>query len=107
MAISHKELIYQTLLAEYPHRHRNRLEFDNITAQINKLALRISGDIEYQTVVDFICKLVADETLPNTDRANLEFELFKYRYFWWAHGELKKLGIVDPRIHTKYGELYK
>lgn len=83
------------------------MEIDYINNLINKLALRISGDLEYQDVVDYICKLITDMTLPHSVLSSLEFELFKYRYFWWANHELKDKGIDDPKIHTKYSELFK
>lgn len=83
------------------------MEFDHIAQQINKLALRISGDLEYQIVVDYLCQLITDETLPNSVISSLEFELFKYRYFWWAEHELKNKGIDDPKIYSKYSELIK
>lgn len=90
------KLIWQTILSDYPHKHKNRMELDHITEQINRLALRISGELEYQTVVDMILNLISHVTLPNSVLSSLEFELFRYRYFWWAKHELKNEGILSP-----------
>lgn len=86
--------IKQSLLDEHPNQHKNRMQLDNITEQINKLALNITDKVEYEKAVDYILYIIADITLPNTiDRSNLEFELFRLRYFYWAEHELKNRGI--------------
>ena len=98
------KLIWQTLLSDYPHKHKNRMELDHITEQINRLALRISGELEYQIVVDFILNLISHVVLPNSVLSSLEFDLFKYRYFWWTEHELKRVGIKPPP-HAELNEI--
>ena len=94
------KLVWQTLLGDYPHKHKNRMELDRIAEQINILALRISGEFEYQIVVDMILNLIAHVTLPNSVLSSLKFDLFKYRYFWWAKHELKNEGIILPPFES-------
>ena len=76
----------QSILDEFQHKHKNRMRLDYASELIGNIAKTIY-DLPYEKTVELILQLIASETITNNQRSNLEFQLFKYRYFWWADHE--------------------